>query len=380
MRILHIISDIYEGGVATIAYELVRYQVLHNNEVTLLCTINTQKQISRAQYFIDAGVNVVFAPFENSYNPRIIFFLRKEFIKYDIVHVHHFPNQLFARIAALTIPKGKRPILITTEHSTYNNRRKYEIFRILDRWMYRGYNKIICISKQTETNIKSWLHPFKNIENSIITIQNGIDLQKYALLTQYLNDKINRNIIMVSRLEPPKDPFTVVRAISKCEKDVHVYFIGSGSLSDQVRDLAKELSVEDRVHLLGNRNDVPNILHNFSIGVLSTIWEGFGLVLVEYMAAGLPVLVSDAEGMIDIVKDEYSIFPIGNDEILSKKIMKILNDRVIYNKMSKNSILQSKEFSVEKMNKLYLDTYKGLLTKKYGLNFSNVSFQSYKLK
>ena len=369
MKILHLISDIYEGGVATIVYELGKFQVAEGHEVTVVCSITNPKQVSGAEIFLKAGIEMVFAPFKSSYDPRLIIFFKKIFPKFDIVHVHHFPNQFFAQLAMGLVPCSRRPVLITTEHSTYNNRRRIRLLRLVDRWMYGRYQKVVCISNQTEQCLRDWLKlPDDSNGKNIVTIQNGVDLQKFKHNNIHVASV--KNIVMVSRLEAPKDPLTVVRAIKRCDDNVHLNFVGSGSLENSIRKLSDDLNISNRVHLLGNRNDVPKILEDATIGVLSTEWEGFGLVLVEYMAAGLPVLVSDADGMRDIVCDEEAIFPIGNDEALANKINWLLNDREKYNNRRKYSLLRCQSFSVETMNRSYLDVYDTLLTSQRVLNLS----------
>ncbi|MDE6559256.1 MAG: glycosyltransferase family 4 protein, partial [Muribaculaceae bacterium] len=270
-----------------------------------------------------------------------------------------FPNQLYARIAVMLMPASKRPVVITTEHSTYNNRRKYSLLKILDKWMYKGYDKIVCISKQTERNLREWLDQI-NLGNRIVTICNGVNLSKFIPINS--EEERSKNVVMVARLEHPKDPLTVVRAISKCPSDVNLYFVGSGYMDSSVKELSKELNIEDRVHLLGNRKDVPEILHNSGIGVLSTEWEGFGLVLVEYMATGLPILMSEVDGIQDVVGDRDSLFVNGDDDELAGKITRLIEDKDFYTAKSRFFKDRSSEFSIERMNKTYIDLYRNLLS------------------
>ena len=133
-------------------------------------------------------------------------------------------------------------------------------------------------------------------------------------------------------------------------------------MDSSVKELSKELNIEDRVHLLGNRKDVPEILHNSGIGVLSTEWEGFGLVLVEYMATGLPILMSEVDGIQDVVGDRDSLFVNGDDDELAGKITRLIEDKDFYTAKSRFFKDRSSEFSIERMNKTYIDLYRNLLS------------------
>lgn len=362
MKILHITPDIYIGGVATLLQEMTRFQRENGHKVSILCSTNTEDQIRRQTLFTSNGVDVRFSQYKNRYNPLKIIEIKRIIEDYDVIHVHLFPNQLIARIAFHFARKKTRKILITTEHSTYNNRRKYRIFKLFDRWLYNGYDAIIGISNQTEFNLRKWLGNKYSSTNKVLTIQNGINLQRFQCINQPRNSE--RIIIMVSRLEYPKDPFTLLRAIAKSESNPIVQFVGSGNLLKEIIEFAKSLNIENRVQLLGNRNDIPQLLSNANIGVLSTNWEGFGIVAVEYMAAGLPILASNVEGLREVVGDDESLFEVGDADELQKKIDNLLCDNSTYNKKSIFFRNRSQEFDITKMNQKYIEVYESLLSER----------------
>lgn len=359
MKILHITPDIYEGGVASLIFDLGRYQIKHGNEVSILCVRNDSNQQSRQSHFEREGFNIIYSTSTNVYSPKIIFAIKRVISLFDIVHVHLFPNQLYAAIAFSLLPKRKRPILITTEHSTYNNRRAKPILRYIDRWFYKKYKTIICISPDTSHNLKRWLNS-SIISDRIITINNGIDLNKFKNQRKK-HSGIIRNVIMVSRLEYPKDPLTLVKAIARCPDNAHATFVGSGPLDSDIRFLAQKLEISERVHLLGNRTDVPELLANADIGVLSTVWDGFGLVAVEYMASGLPVIASNVEGLRDVVDNPNNLFNTGDDVTLAKKITDLISDLNYYEDSCIYSTNRAQHFSSESMNAQYLKLYNDLL-------------------
>ena len=90
---------------------------------------------------------------------------------YDIVHTHNTYPQFYAAIANLFV-KTK---LITTEHSTNNRRRKYAIFRLLDKWMYGQYNQVICISDKAYENLSDYI----GHDEKISVVYNGVDVEAF---------------------------------------------------------------------------------------------------------------------------------------------------------------------------------------------------------
>ncbi len=162
----------------------------------------------------------------------------------------------------------------------------------------------------------------------------------------------------------PKDPFSLLESLPYCPEETNLVFVGEGEYCEKIKQKAVEMGVENRVHILGNRPDVPQILKGCHIGVLSTKFDGFGLVAAEYMAAGLPVVVTDVEGLRDVVDDQTSLFAYKDSKTLGKKISRLLTDEDYYNKKQEYSIGRAKLFSSNEMNKKYLEVYNEIKSKK----------------
>ncbi len=362
MNILHILCGTISGGVPSLVYELSAFQRELGHEVDLYSFRSAPSFFETSGKFENIGVRIFKARSRSRYSIKIIRDLIKILPKYDIVHVHLFPEQLYVAIAKLFINANKRPLFITTEHSTWNNRRKYPILRLLDRWFYSAYKYIVCISPQTETSLKAWLKS-NHLNNRILTINNGINLDKYISAPVYSKTDLffeidQKLIVMVSRMEEPKDPLTLVRAISLCPSNYHCLFIGPGKLIEDIQIMSRTLKIENRIHCLGNRYDVPSILKQCDVGVLSSNWEGFGLVAIEYMAAGLPCLFSNVEGLRDVVGDVDLLFDNGDSKNLAEKIKILITNQGYRDEKISFGNERCKQFSSLLMNQKYLQLYK----------------------
>ncbi len=366
MKILHVVPAIRNGGVASVLFNLAKSQKQNGNDVTIY--VSRPQLRDKEQEFRQYGINVMASRYNNRHNPCHILELKKLLPQYDLVHVHLFPDQLFVSIAFKLLSKAKRPILITTEHSTYNNRRKIKIFRYFDRWFYNSYDAIVNISPASKLNLDKWFGK-KSLINKSITITNGIDISKYRDADNIIRDEIGLStnekiVVMVSRLIYPKDPITLLKAVSKCDNNVHVVFIGYGPLEKDLNELAANLNISYRVHLLGRKDSAAPYLRGCDIGVLSTLWDGFGLVAVEYMAAGIPVLASDVDGLRDVVGRNENLFNVGDYGTLASKITDLLNNTEKYRKEKNIFSKRALKFSSEKMNHEYLQLYSQLQNKK----------------
>ena len=363
MRILHYMAGPCNGGVASLVYDLSYDYVKKGHLVDILSSRIDDKYFKSIEKYKVLGINIYWCPSKNNIIKNILY-LKDIMMSYDVVHVHLFPHQLYAAIAYQLIPEKKRPIFITTEHNTWNNRRKFPILRYLDRWFYKRYDSIISISNQTETNLRDWLRS-DIFEKNILTINNGININKFQNAKNKLSNALQiipnvKYVVMVARMVHPKDPVTIVKALAKCNPCIHAIFIGNGYLENDICLTAKKLGIKDRIHLLGARDNVPELLKGCDLGILSTHWDGFGLVAAEYMAAGIPVIATDVDGLRDVVGNKKYLFTVGDYDVLANMIEKILLGENEYQKAIDYFNHQVLYFSSERMSSEYLQVYDNL--------------------
>jgi glycosyltransferase involved in cell wall biosynthesis len=108
----------------------------------------------------------------------------------------------------------------------------------------------------------------------------------------------------------------------------HAVIAGSGDLEDFLRDLAADLGVAERVHVLGQRKDVPALMHAIDVFAMPSIWEGFGLVLLEAMAAGRPIVASRVATIPEVVLDGETglLVPSGDPLLLAEALARLAAD------------------------------------------------------
>ncbi len=359
MRILHIITSLLTGGAEKLMVDLLPRIQNEGHTVELLLIDGTRtpfyeqlEQKGVKIHSLSNGGRI----YSLSNLSKTIHFLRKN--KYDVVHTHNTASQLYAAVANILCPL----VLCTTEHSTSNRRRDLKWYRTLDRWMYRNYKSVVCISQQTEENLRKYLQD-DNI--NICTISNGIDVRTYAdakANTEMMTAKGTKKIMaMVGAFRYQKDQDTLVKAVKLLPANYELWLIGDGERSSIVKFLAKTEGVADRVKFLGVRNDVASILKVADVVTHSSHIEGFGLAAVEGMAAGKPVIASDVTGLAEIVKGYGLIFPHGDAFALANEVNKLMTDKEYYNKVAKRCADHATDFDISKMVVGYLNVYKKIL-------------------
>ncbi|MDD4062433.1 MAG: glycosyltransferase [Candidatus Pacebacteria bacterium] len=366
MKILHIINNLGSGGAEKLLEESLPLFNKDNVNVELLLLSDKGNVFDKSLIENNIKINVV--PIRSLRNPLNIFYIRQYIVNggYDIVHVHLFPSLYWTSLASKIIFNNK-PKFVFTEHSTRNRRMDNFLFKFIEKFIYSSFDKIILISEEIKENIVNWL----NIKNKVLIIENGINLERFISAEPYCKNQImdslkesDRLVCMVGRFSPAKDQLTIIRAIKSLPNNIHLLLIGEGELMQKNKDLAKELGVSDRVHFLGFRNDIERIFKTSDIIVLSSNWEGFGLVAVEGMATNKPVIASDVPGLRDVVDEAGLLFKKGDDKELAKIIQKLLSNNLEYERVSKLCFERSKMFDIKKVVKEYENLYKELLTNK----------------
>lgn len=354
-HVLHVITSLRTGGAEKLMVDLLPRLREKEEEVELVLFDGIRTPFFEA--LEQKGIRIhVLRTNRSVYDLRNIFALRKYMKHADVVHTHNTAPQLFAAIANLGI--GTK--LITTEHNTDNRRRGLRILKWGDEWMYRQYDKIICISKKAEDNLRSYLG---NTSAKIITIFNGIDLSRYALPASEKEAAEKIVISMVAAFRVQKDQKTLIKAMALLPDNYMLQLVGTGEqdLIEACKSLVKELGLADRVVFLGMRNDVPEILKQSEAVVLSSHYEGLSLSSLEGMACGRPFIASDVDGLHEIVDGYGVLFPHEDAQALAAAIKKCCEDKVFAQEVASRCQERARMFDIELMAEKYDHEYQKLL-------------------
>jgi glycosyltransferase involved in cell wall biosynthesis len=162
----------------------------------------------------------------------------------------------------------------------------------------------------------------------VCTILNGIDLDRFP----YTGPCPQGPVVTVARLSPEKDVANLVRATAiaaREEDDLRVEVAGGGSCLEELKGLAAELGVAERVTFLGEVRDVPALLGRARMFVLPSLSEGIPLTVLEAMARGLPVVATRVGGLHEVVADGVTglLVPPADPAALAGAMVELYNDR-----------------------------------------------------
>lgn len=232
-------------------------------------------------------------------------------------------------------------------------------------WMYNKVDAVVCPSKFAERAIKKY---DKNLK--IYVISNGVNLSKFKkiknnnFIKKYNLFKKDKRILYVGRLHMEKSVNTLIEVmpfIIKNFKNVCLDIVGAGHLREELEKLATKLGVKNNVKFFGKipHEELLKAYNSSDIFVLPSIAELEGMVVLEAMACGKPIIISDSKlsASPDFVSNNGFLFKLQNPEDLAKKALILLKNDKLRKKMGNESYKKVKEYdinkSVDKLEKVY---------------------------
>lgn len=358
MRILQVINSLILAGAEVLLGDLVPRLRARGIDVTIAVLKNLDSTIEHE--LREAGIP--FLPMSGSriYSLRHIASLAHQIGAFDLVHAHLFPAQLWVAMAA---GRARRPpLLVTTEHGLTNNRRHWW-FRPIDRLLYRHYALIACNSQATATALAAWVPA---AANRIQVVPNGIVVERFSQAVAAARQDILGTgdrvslLVSVARLDSQKDHATLLRALARVPQ-AHLALVGDGELRSRLEGQAHTLGIAGRVHFLGRRPDVPQLLKMSDVFVHSTHSDGFCLAALEAMAAGIPVVATRVPGLAEVVGSAGVLVPPGDDAALAAAISSLLASEDKCEELAAAGMARARQFTIESSVEGYIRLYNAVL-------------------
>ena len=268
----------------------------------------------------------------------------------DIIHAHDFT----ASVISASCKKHIK--LIEHLHNNCPWLKKIGIKSLA--FLYAGIkaDKILTVSDSIE---KEYVFS-KYIRKKIICIGNPINTQEILDKIKGLKVEKKYDICCVARLTEQKNPFKfieIIKNLTKTNKNIKAIWVGDGELKDEVNEKIKAEELEKNIRLVGFQKNPYIYMSDSKVFLLTSDWEGFGLVAVEALTLGVPCVVSNVGGLVEIVNDKCGKLCTLNNEYIIE-IKKLLSDKKYYEKKSNNALAQSNHLNnitkyISKINNIY---------------------------
>ena len=289
---------------------------------------------------------------------------------YNLIHCHSPIGGVICRIANKNSNNYKNSKMIYTAHGFHffkgNSIMKNFIFRSIERYCARLSDIIITINK--EDYIAAQKFKLKNDGKVEYVPGIGINLDfintaigdKFRLCKEINVSKDSILLLSVGELSKRKNHIVMINALKGLPNNVHYLICGKGDLEKSYRELSQRLGVSDRVHLLGFRSNIIEIMKSRDIFIFPSLQEGLPVALMEAMACGLPCIASSIRGNVDLLDKKNGILI---DKNISSSYIEAINTicenktlkKELINNAQKNSIHYSTRVINDMMVNIYTD-------------------------
>lgn len=353
MKIIHAIFSFHVGGAETLLIDILNRQC---QEASVDLIIVNDKVNPDLLHTIDPRIHVYLLNRKESNKIQLLsaFFKIKQIVKTihpDIIHCHD--NNLLPFFA------GQRKKTCLTVH----NVKRSALF-------LKHYRRVFAISTAVQEDIKKQTRIFAPI------VYNGIETEQYKQRLSYAFDpeKETFQIVQLSRLYPEQKGQHIalqsIRILKDQHIDVKLYFVGGGASDELVRlkALAEEYGIENQIEFAGqkDREWVKNHLKTYHLLIQPSLYEGFGLTIIEGFACGLPVIASDLDGPKEICQVLHTglLVQAKDPDDLAEKIQMVYQSYASHTLADENYILKDKNqmkiFDIQTTSKSYMDHYASL--------------------
>lgn len=373
-NVLFIIDSFEQGGSERQALQLLRQ--LHEDghcRVHLACLQNRGSLRAEADQLRIGEIHEY--PLTSFYDRNFVTQLRR-LMRYirendiNVVHTHCFYTNIFGMTGAAL---ARVPARITSKGETDGFRTPMQ--KRAERIAFRLAHRVIanCLVVQSQL-IREGVNPRRIVQH-----YNGLNLDRLSISKGFRRDDSldmfglpreprRRFVTIVANLHNPvKDHPMFLRAAARVRAvlpDVAFVIAGEGGLKDSLRESAAGLGIERDVFFIGRCERVAELLQFSDVGVLTSKAEGFANAILEYMAAGLPVVATDVGGVREAVEEGEMgyIVPSGDDEKMADRIIQVLSDPVRAREMGERGRLSvAEKFSCDHHLKNTLELYEELL-------------------
>lgn len=366
MKILYVITKGTWGGAQTHVYNLIKDQVMRNNQITLVVgetgrlVNDIEKNFPQVNLY---KIGTLTNELKITNVLRSIKSLRniiKE-INPDIIHLHSTVAGTVGRIAAIGLNKK---VIFTVHGSSFTpgvGKKREKFAKLVEKTLLPFTDKLIFVS---EFDKNLWDAQIKNFSKSQkgVVIYNGVEDTLKSFGQIYVENKKNKKIeiCMAARFSSQKNQKLLIKALKNCsfKNKLHITFLGSGELEKECKNI---IGTDETFTFKGSVNNVSKFYANSDIITLISNFEGLPISLIEALPLSKPIIASNVGGIPEIINQNFNGFCVNNDvhEIL-RAFETLTADKKLRKEMGNNSRLIYKlNFTIKKMldktNQIYLE-------------------------
>jgi glycosyltransferase involved in cell wall biosynthesis len=346
-NVLHIIDTLGIGGAEKVMIgavnslpEFQHHVVYLGGSATLACQLPVACKIKRLDY--RSKIDIFRCALE------LRRYIRAN--KIEIVHSHLFMATIIARLAC---PKNVK--LFTTIHSlpSKNYFAESRVAKWMEKLTYRKHHHLIAICREVFNDYNQCI----GVKGPYTILYNYVEDIHYAAEYRKMNFNGTLRLVAVGNLKPAKNYPYLIEAFKSMPKNVHLDIFGSGPLQREIQGEIEKHQLN--IRLCGVREDIHNVLRNYDAFIMSSIFEGQPISLLEAMACGMPAILSDIPVLREATNNKAIFYDLKDTNDLVSKVSAIAAHQVDLDEYAKAGFerakkIASKENYMTMLRKVYI--------------------------
>lgn len=314
LRVAHVAYSLRTGGMERLLVEFARHAAPEREKLSFHCLTEAS---TPADDIRAAGCPVFLWRKPEGFRWRAVRQLADQFRR-DRVHVVHTHNSGAMIYGALAGRIAGVPAIVHTRHGQRFGAGRRQTFTFAQ--VTRLVDRVVTVSQDgARQSLAEGI-----AKHRVRTIWNGIDLSRF----QFRGPRMGGPAILVARMVPEKDLPTLISAVAiviQQDPTFCIRLVGDGPALAAARQQVAALGLQSSVEFLGERQDVPDLLRDASLFVMSSLTEGISLTLLEAMASGLPVVATEVGGNAEVVESGRTgrLVPPSRPDLLAQALLDV---------------------------------------------------------
>lgn len=351
IKVAVVLPDFSYGGAQVMVSRLASHLNCESVETEIICIYGEAKHNDLEQAILDHGIKIRYLGKGLGFSAAAMMSLFRELDLFnpDIVHTH-LSGCVYS--APWVIMRHRKML------HTVHNIPGYELIwpkRVLMRMLYKtGHAVPVAISKEIRILTKSFYHLKQDPE----LIYNPVDVARFA--TPKKKETNAFVILSVGRLSAQKNQQLLIRTFSRLHKKnerTELYILGDGSLRGELEQLALKEGVNESVHFEGSVTNTQDYYAKADVFAMSSEYEGLPLVILEAMAASLPIVSTDVGGVKDLVSENGLLVQAGNCKQMTEALNLLMQDSDKREMMGKQSFEKVQQYDSSVIANRYTNLY-----------------------
>lgn len=338
------------GGAETMVSRIVSHMDLKSVDIKVFCIYGHALGNHLEKAISDHGVSIQYLGKGKGFSFSALARLWKALSSYrpNIIHTH-----LSACVYCIPWNIFHRKVLLHTVH----NIPARELTRIKQIPMFMMYKCGAAVPVAISREIQRQMVTHYALKRKPIVINNPVDIERFENTRREHRDIV---IVTAGRLTEQKNQKFLIEIIGELSKEypaIRLLILGDGPLKSMLIDLIEKTGMSHRIQLTGNVDDIENYFAGADIFALCSDYEGVPLVILEAMAAGLPILSTDVGGVRDVIGQCGILIEKGNKEEYKTSLKRLIDDQSLRRKLGERAQENAVKYDSSNIAREYVNAY-----------------------